>query len=411
MTLLAVAVANVLLAQQFRPNLHDRTRLMSLTLQDVLDGARTKTGGLADPDCASWREGLEILLRDHVRENRLTERGWASVRGRYIDCLAARMAVDDYHRRHPELADTLIERPVFILGMPRTGTTMVSYLMASDPMTRSMLRWEAYNIAPPAAQGALRSDPRCLAEVAKDEAILKAAGRVAAAHFEPGDSPTECVHLVAQDFRSLMLAVTTTTPTYHDWLMFTDMESAFTHRKRALRILQSSNPGRWVLKMPSDSLFVRQLFKTFPDARVIWTHRDPYAAAASTFGMRGASRTFSEVDAGAEYMLRYFPLQLAFHLSRPLEMSHERPGDFYHLYYEALIDDPLAEMRRVYDWLDDEWSPDTEAGMRGWLVDNPQNKHGKHIYSFADWGLTPEDMEPYFSDYLKVHPVARKIEA
>lgn len=381
---------------------------MALTFQDVLDGARAKTGGMAEPDCGSWREGLEILLKDHARENRLTERGWASVRGRYIDCLAARMTVDDYHRRHPELARQEIVRPVFILGLPRTGTTMVSYLMESDPANRSMLRWEAYNLAPPAAPGELRSDPRCLAEVAKDELILKGAAKVAAAHFEPGDSPTECVHLLAQDFRSLMLAVITTTPTYHDWLLFTDMEPAFAHRKRALQILQSTNPGRWVIKMPSDSLFVHQLFKTFPDARVIWTHRDPYAAAASSFGMRGLSRPFSEIDAGAEYMRRHFPLQFAFHLSRPLEVSQERPDDFYHLYYDTLIADPLAEMRQVYQWLGDEWTGEAEAGMRGWLADNPQNKRGKHTYSFADWGITRQDMAPYFSDYLRAHPVARE---
>lgn len=380
---------------------------MSLTFQDIVDGARAQTAGLPDPDCDSWKEGLEILLKDHAREGRLTERGWASVRNRYIDCLASRMAVDDYHRRHPGLAQTAIERPVFILGMPRTGTTMLSYMMEADPATRSMLRWEAYNIVPPAAPGALRSDPRCLAEVAKDEMILRHAAKVAAAHFEPGDSPTECVHLVAQDFRSMMLAVVTTTPTYHDWLMHTDMESAFAHRKRVLQILQTTNPGRWVLKMPSDSLFVRQIFKTFPDARVIWTHRDPYAAAASSFGMRGASRGFSEVDANAEYMRRYFPLQFAFHLSRPLEVSQERPADFYHLYYDTLLADPMAEMRRVYDWLGDAWTGDAEAGMRAWMADNPQNKHGKHTYSFTDWGLSKEDLAPHFSDYLRVHPVAK----
>jgi hypothetical protein len=380
---------------------------MSLSIEQVREDARVQTGGLADPDCDSWCEGLEILLRDHARENRLTERGWQGVRNRYVNCLATRMAVDDYHRRHPELADTVIERPVFILGMPRTGTTMVSYLMESDPAVRSMLRWEAYNIVPPAQPGALRTDPRCLAEVARDEAMLKGASKVASAHFEPGDSPTECVHLLAQDFRSLMLAVTSTPPTYHDWLVVADMEPAFRHRKRALQILQSTNPGRWVLKMPADSLFVRQLFKTFPDARVIWTHRDPFVAAASSFGMRGASRPFSEIDAGAEYMRQYFPLQFAFHLSRPLEVSAERPRDFYHLYYDSLVADPLAEMRRVYDWLGDQWTPATEASMRGWLADNPQNKRGKHTYSFEEWGLTREDMVPYFGDYLRTHPVTK----
>lgn len=379
---------------------------MPLTFQTIIDAARKKTGGLPDPDSDSWREGLEILLKDHAAADRLTERGEQSLHRRYVDCLASRMEVDQFHRQHPELADTPIERPVFILGMPRTGTTVLSYLMESDPANRSILRWEAYNIVPPAAPGALRSDPRCIAEVQKDEMILKVAAKVAAAHFEPGDGPTECVHSLAQDFRSLMLAVTNTTPAYHDWLLFTDMDSAFAHRKRVLQILQLTNPGRWVLKMPSDSMFIRQLFKTFPDAKVIWAHRDPYKAFASSMNMRGASRPFSEIDENREYMRQYFPLQLALHLSRPLEVSKERPEDFHHLYYTDMMADPIGEVRKIYDWLGDEWTAEGEVAMQRWLQSNPQNKHGKHSYTLEDWGYSRGDLAPYFSDYLKEHPVA-----
>ncbi|AOF99942.1 MAG: sulfotransferase family protein [Blastomonas fulva] len=380
---------------------------MALGFSEIVNAAREKVA-VPDPDSDSWKEGLEILLHDHTRQDRLTERGEMIVRNRYVETLAARMQVDEYIRRNPAVLDQPIDRPVFILGMPRTGTTMLSYMLDADPANRSMLRWEAYNAAPPAAPGALKTDPRCLAEVARDENMLKMAPKVAAAHFEPGDGPTECVHLIAQDFRSLMLAVTTTVPTYHDWLMFTDMTTAFEHRKRVLQILQSTNPGRWVLKMPSDSLFIRQLFKTFPDARVIWTHRDPYAVVGSSLGMRGNSRPMFEVDEGAEYMRQYFPLQLALHASRPLEVSAERPDDIYHCYYDELVADPLAQLKQIYRWLGNDWTETAEAGMQGWLDSNPQNKRGKHSYSLEEWGLTRKDLEPYFSDYLRVHPVARK---
>lgn len=380
---------------------------MALGFSEIVNAAREKVA-VPDPDSDSWKEGLEILLHDHTRQDRLTERGEMIVRNRYVETLAARMQVDEYIRRNPAVLDQPIDRPVFILGMPRTGTTMLSYMLDADPANRSMLRWEAYNAAPPAAPGALKTDPRCLAEVARDENMLKMAPKVAAAHFEPGDGPTECVHLIAQDFRSLMLAVTTTVPTYHDWLMFTDMTTAFEHRMRVLQILQSTNPGRWVLKMPSDSLFIRQLFKTFPDARVIWTHRDPYAVVGSSLGMRGNSRPMFEVDEGAEYMRQYFPLQLALHASRPLEVSAERPDDIYHCYYDDLVADPLAQLKQIYRWLGNDWTETAEAGMQGWLDSNPQNKRGKHSYSLEEWGLTRKDLEPYFSDYLRVHPVARK---
>jgi len=380
---------------------------MALGFSEIVNTAREKAA-VPDPDSDSWKEGLQILLHDHARQDRLTERGEMIVRNRYVETLAARMQVDEYIRRNPAVLDQPIDRPVFILGMPRTGTTMLSYMLDADPANRSMLRWEAYNAAPPAAPGALKTDPRCLAEVARDENTLKMAPKVAAAHFEPGDGPTECVHLIAQDFRSLMLAVTTTVPTYHDWLMFTDMTTAFEHRKRVLQILQTTNPGRWVLKMPSDSLFIRQLFKTFPDARVIWTHRDPYAVVGSSLGMRGNSRPMFEVDEGAEYMRQYFPLQLALHASRPLEVNAERPDDIYHCYYDDLVADPMAQLKQIYRWLGHDWTETAEAGMQGWLDSNPQNKRGKHSYSLEEWGLTKKDLEPYFSDYLRVHPVARK---
>lgn len=336
----------------------------------------------------------------------LTERGWGIMKNRYTDALATRMQVDDYIRKKPAVADMPVQRPVFILGMPRTGTTLVSYLMNTDTANRSMLRWEAYNVTPPAAPGGLKTDPRCLAEVAKDEAALKANPSVSAAHWEPGDGPTECVHLVAQDFRSLMFAVFSVTPTYHDWILFCNMATAFEHRKRVLQILQTNNPGRWVLKMPSDSLFIRQLFRTFPDAKVIWTHRDPYAAFASSINMRGKSRTIFNRDSGLPYMRERFPLQLAMHLSRPLELSRERPGDILDVYYDDLIADPLAQMRKIYRWLGDEWTESTAAGMYAWLKENPQGRYGSHQYSLGQWGFSRRDLIPYFSDYIRVHPVA-----
>jgi hypothetical protein len=241
--------------------------------------------------------------------------------------------------------------------------------------------------------------------------MLKANPTIGAAHWEPADGPTECVHLLAQDFRSLMLAVLTVTPTYHDWILFTNMASAFEHRKRVLQILQSTNGGRWVLKMPSDALFIRQLFKTFPDAKVIWTHRDPYAAFASSINMRGKSRLIFNKDSGLDYMRRFFPLQLAMHVARPLEVSEERPQDIYHLYYDDMLADPLAQMKKVYAWLGDDWTDATQSGMESWLQENPQGRYGVHSYSLAEWGFTKQDLVPYFSDYLRAHPVATGREA
>jgi hypothetical protein len=375
-----------------------------MTPDEILEAAQRETG-LSEFASESWRDGLEILLADHAKVGKLNEFGRGWVRQICTNALATRLRIDDHLRKHPEILETPIKRPVFILGMPRTGTTLLSYLLGADPGRRSLLKWEVYNVVPPAAPGALLTDPRCLAEKARDEAMAERMPGIFAMHYEAADGPTECVHLMAQDFKSLMLAVTSTAPTYEDWILFCDKTSAFAHRKRALQILQSTNPGPWMLKMPSDALFIRDLFRAFPDAKVIWTHRDPYVATASIFNMRGSSRANFTGDPDADHMRAQWPLQLALHVQRPLEVCRERPQDFHHLYYDEMMADPLGQIRKIYAWLGDEFTPQAEAGMKAWLAANPQGRFGDHTYSLDKWGLSKRDLQPYFADYLREHPV------
>jgi len=382
-----------------------------MKFENIVDAARTKTGGLANPDVDSWQEGLEMLLHDHVKQDMLTERGWQIMTGRYTNALATRMKVDEFMRQNPDVAQTPITKPVFILGIPRSGTTLVSNLMASDPANRALLRWEAYNVVPPAAAGALKSDPRCVAEKANDEAMIKGNPKGVAMHFEAADGPTECVNMLAQDFRSIMFAAMTSVPIYADWVLFCDQTSSYAHRKRVFQILQTTNPGRWVLKMPSDSVFVPYIFKTFPDAKVIWTHRDPFAATASVFSMRGHSRQIFQKDKDLPYMQSRFPLQLGLHTRRPLELARERPNDIFNLYYDDLVADSQAAMRKIYAWLGWDWTEATANEMSNWLAENPQGRFGKHGYTLSESGFTKKDLEPYFADYLKIHPVATNVEA
>jgi hypothetical protein len=375
------------------------------TVESLLAQATERTG-LSEFANDSWREGLEILLGDHARTGRLNAVGRAWLDNILVNALMTRLRVDDYHRRHPALSATPVTRPVFVLGVPRTGTTMLSYLLNVDPARRSLLKWEAYNIVPPAAPGALRTDPRCLAELAQDARELERNPGLAARHFEAADGPTEDVHLMAQDFRSLMLDVISNAPVYRDWILLTDATPAFEHRKRVYQILQSTNPGGWSLKMPSDALFVRYLFRVFPDAKVIWTHRDPFTCVSSVFSLRHHSRSAFNDDADLAYMRESYPRQLALHASRPLQMSRERPDDFYHCYYDDMMADPIGQLRRIYAWLGDDFTPEADAAMRAWLDVNPQGRFGGHSHSLEKWGLKREELWPYFAAYLREHPVA-----
>jgi len=377
--------------------------MSSLSFQEIVDGAREATGGLPDPDSDSWREGLEILLADHAAEQCLSERGWQILRSRYVSALASRMRVDAYLRDNPQILKAPVVAPIVILGLVRTGTTLVSYLMNENPQHRSLLRWEPYNAVPPAAPGALTTDARCIAEKANDQRMIEGNPEGVKTHFEPADGPTECVHLLAQDFRSMMFMALTATPRYADWIMQCDMRSAYEHRKRVLQILQSTNSGTWVLKMPSDAVFIDALVETFPDARLIWTHRDPVTAFASSMNMRGTSTRIFNQDIPRDYMAEKFPAQLAAHVLRPLRFAQQHPDRLYHLYYKEVMRDPIAAMQATYAWLGEDWLPATETGMQRWLAENPQNKFGRHEYALEDWGLTAPQVTESVADYLAVH--------
>ena len=254
--------------------------MRSLAPSDVIAAARKATG-LHHFDSDSFREGLDILAYDLNRSRHVTEIGLDRLQGLYVANLANRLRVADHLRRHPEVASVPVARPIFILGMPRTGTTLLSYLLDQDPAIRSLLKWEVMQSAPPASPGETRTDPRCLGQMRTEAAWFAADPGMAARHYEAADGPSECTFLQAQDFKSAMLESLSPVPTYGDWLLVCDMTSAYAYQKKVLQVLQSSNAGRWTLKMPSHALFIRTLLKVFPDAQVVWTHRDPYAAMAS----------------------------------------------------------------------------------------------------------------------------------
>lgn len=360
--------------------------------------------GLDDLGPDSWREGLGLLVNTLETSPDVTPDGRADLDRQFVDALANRQRVVDYATRHPEVMSQDIERPLVILGLPRTGTTMASYLLDEDPARRSLLNWEAGDSAPPAAREALRTDPRCLAKKAEiDEfgAALEAA-QFPIPHWEEADGPTECTFVHNQDFKAFLWEAFMPTPAYSEWLMATDMTSAYEYERMVLQVLQSGAPGAWSLKMPSHAVHIEALVAVFPDLRIVWAHRDPYKATASLLSMNELSRAVP--TGGKVAMDRVVPIvvdQLREHVERPLRVR-ERIGDdrFFDLHYTDLVADPIGRMRALYQWAGDDLTPEVETGMHGWLNRNPQNRFGHRPYSLDTYGLTVQDLEPVFAEYL-----------
>jgi hypothetical protein len=377
------------------------------TPDDVFKLASQRTG-LSEIDSDSWREGLAIILDELNTSSAFTPHGREHVLNDATNALGRRMQVHDYIQSHPEVLDTPVERPLIILGMPRTGTTVISYLLDQDPQRRSLLNWECVHPVPPATTDTLRTDPRCLAlleQQQKTVALIKKAG-LSIPHWEDADGPTEDMFIHNQDFKGLSWDAFLPSSRYAQWLLNeADMSSTYEYQKRFLQVLQSTAPGTWSLKMPSHSVHIEALLNVFPDARLIWAHRDPYKATGSLANLfklpKGLVMQPDAVDLKA--MGRNAMEQMALHVDRPLR-ARDRIGDdrFFHMYYHEMMADPLDVMRRIYDWAGDPLSPEAEAGMRRWLAEHPQDLMGVNSYCLDQYGLTVDMLEPVFAEYLSI---------
>jgi hypothetical protein len=372
---------------------------------DLLDLARKRTG-LTDIDSDSWREGAAIVLDEVNTSPCYAPHGRERIIDDAATALGRRLHLHDYVQSHPEVLDTPVEKPIFTLGMPRTGTTVISYLLDQDPARRSLLHWECMQPVPPPTSETLRNDPRCLAMLEEQKQMLEMIRQInlPIPHWEDADGPTECMFVHNQDFKGLSWDAFMATPRYARWLINdADMTSTYEYQKRYLQVLQSMAPGRWSLKMPSHSVHIDALLEVFPDARFIWAHRDPYKASGSLGNLwklpKGLVMHPDSVDpTGWAANIRD---QMTAHVERPLR-ARDRIGDerFFHMYYHQMMADPMDVMHRIYAWAGDELTPAVEARMHHWLAAHPQDKLGVNTYSLDQYGLSVETLAPVFADYL-----------
>ena len=378
----------------------------------VADGlvSRARQGtGLDDLGHDGWREGLVILVDTLESTPGVSAAGRAELYGQFVSALSNRLRVVDYLKQHPGISGQRIERPLVILGLPRTGTTVASYLLDADPARRSLLNWEAGDSVPPPDTATLRTDPRCLArKAALDElaAALEEA-RFPVPHWEDADGPTECSFVHNQDFKAMLWEAYMPTSRYSDWCLQADMTSAYEYERSLLQLLQSRAPGTWSLKMPSHAVHIDALLAAFPDVRIVWAHRDPFTVTASTLSMHKLARTtIMGPDFDTATLAPSLLRQLRAHVERPLR-ARERIGDqrFFHLRYAALMRDPVGQMRQLYDWAGDPLLPDVEQAMLGWLARHPQGRFGAHRYSLEQYGLTKADLVPVYDEYLSAFDI------
>lgn len=382
-------------------------------IADSLVAQAVGAAGLDDFGGDSYREGLAVLVADL---NAGAAKGWhndagiARAANDIRHWLTNRLRVEDYLKQHPDLLSRPVERPVFVMGIPRTGTTLMSNLLAADPARRSPLTWEIDEPVPPvAAPGLLTTDPRALARLEAERAALAANPDMGKYYRGSAVYPNECVFFMAHDFKTLMIESKGRLPGYQEFIFSCDMTSAYEYHRRFLQVLQHHAPGTWNVKKPSHALWLETIFQVYPDARVVWTHRDPFTATGSLCSIISLSHMGHMGKVDAEWLAQDYPWQAAEHANRIMDFRDRFGEDrIIDVHYADLVSDPVGETRRLYAKLGDEWTAEAEAGVQQWVDDNPQNKFGKHDYKLAQYGLSKERLEPLFERYLSRYDVSRE---
>lgn len=374
---------------------------------DALVAHACDSAGLDDFGSDSYREGLDRLVDALDREADLTELGGLALEAQITTNLVNRLRVTDWYSTNPEARRRPVERPIVVLGLPRTGTTLLSELLHRDPANRSLMRWEAQDCVPPPRAADFATDPRIGAARESQAAMDALNPGFSAIHYEAPDGPTECVAVLAQDFKSLLWAVVAHVPSYAAWLLECDQASAYDYHHDVLALLQSEAPGRWALKTPHHSLALDALLGQYPDARLVMTHRDPVTVVASLCSLaRALAGTFSDEDHG-EASNRLWT-DIAEEIVARVMHWRDANGDerFVDVPYDALVADPVGTVRAAYARFGEELSPAAEAGMQRYVDDHPRGEHGSHAYDVGALGLDPGALAERFSAYRERFDIA-----
>lgn len=377
---------------------------MDTDIDRLLEAAIAATGGLDDFGDRSFRDGLEVFIDSGATEGRLSPIGEAALEGMAVGALCTRLRVVDWHRTHPDLRDTSIDRPIFLLGLPRSGTTALSHLLSADPANRSLLVWEAADPVPPPGPD-WRTDPRFLAAADAPDALSMLNPEFKSIHHDPVDMPVECATLLGQHFRSLHLSTTFFLPSYMEWIRTADHGPAYAWHRGVLQVLQSGHGGRWQLKSPVHLIDPESLLATYPDARFVLTHRDPLEIVASVCSLaRSLGGTFTDAD-WTDYVRSTWPEVIAELADHQLAFRNRleaigRADAFVDVAYSSMVADPITAVRDIYTALGEELGPAAEDAMRRHTATHVKDRFGRHSYSLDDWGLDRSALTERFSPYL-----------
>jgi len=393
----------------------DPTALPDVELSvTALEAAAVQQTGLKDfGEHSDYREGLERLLHSLEQEARLNKMGRMIAFHDLLRHLENRLRVTEDLKRHPEILEVEIVKPLFVVGLPRTGSTILHDLLAQDSSNRVPMTWECHLMSPPPEAATYETDPRiAICDGHLDQTSRLLIPEFQAIHPMGARLAQECVMLQAFDFKSIIFANQYRIPSYERWVEATDLTSVYRTHKRQLQYMQWKNPReRWVLKSVGHLWGLDKIYEIYPDAQVVMTHRDPLKLIASHCSLvsMACSMGSDQVDpkeVGAFWSVSWEDAMrkgIAFR-----ESGRPEAKTVFDMHFPELLRDQVAMAKRIYAHFGLELSPQAQRRMQAFIDANPQGKHGKHRYTLEQFGLEPAKERERYRFYQQYYGVAEE---
>ena len=377
---------------------------MTFSVAELEDGARAATG-LDDFGSPYYREGLQRTVDALNNEADLNDLGRVMQHATISNALIQRLKIVDTYQRNPEIADEIIGGPVVVIGLPRTGTTALSQLVAADPQFRSLRTWESQAPTPPPEAATQHSDPR-IAQAAEGLAMIDQMfpDFKAMLNSEP-EAATECQDLMGMSFRTFHFDGVVRVPGYVEWLVNCDMRETYSFHKDVLKLLQwHCKPNLWHLRTPVHMFALDAFVEAYPNAKFLWSHRDPAKVLGSVCSLIAYIRSWSSdrkdpKELGAEQLAWW-----AEGITRAMDFRAEFGDDrFVDVSFADLQTEPVRTLARGYEQLGLTFTDSARATVQQWADEHKPGHRGTHNYELADYGLSAEQVHEAFSKYLATY--------
>jgi Sulfotransferase family len=378
-------------------------------VEAIVAEAGRRTGGLDDLGDGPFLEPLALFLESLEREARLNDLGRLIARERALLHTVNRLNYVNDRKQFPAIADERIAAPVFIIGFPRTGTTILHDILAQDPDSRAPLTWETMFPSPPPDAATFDSDPRvalCTAMLPTPETETERDRRFKAMHPMGATLSQECVTMMGEAMCTPLFHNQFRVPTYEDWVdRDADWSHVYTFHHQQLQHLQWRNHcDRWVLKTGAHMWGLEHLLRTYPDARIVFTHRDPVKSVTSYASLTTLVRQMGSDDVDPFEVAQDWTARLHRVIEHVMEVrsaSSYPSAMFYDMQFSDFVADQFAVISDIYSSFGLPMTDDGAAQMRAFIADNPKGKHGLHLYTPEEYGIDPQAVRRDFKAYIE----------